>query len=78
MRNFRRKSERGKTPPDVMLRAARAVKLQGQSVRLAASNFNIPFNTLGRYGSKITLDELQAETGMPQTIVGYFKNRQVR
>lgn len=77
MRNFKRKSERGKTPPDVMLRAARAVKLQGQSVRSAASDFRIPFNTLRRYCSKFTLDELQAETGMPQTIVGYFKNRQV-
>lgn len=60
-----------------MLRAARAVKLQGQSLRSAASDFNIPFNTLRRYCNKFTLDELQAETEMPTTIVGYFKNRQV-
>lgn len=78
MRNFKRKSERGKTPPDVMVRAARAVKLQGQSLRSAASDFGIPFNTLRRYCSKFTLAELQAEAGMPQTIVGYYKNRQVR
>lgn len=78
MRNFKRKSERGKTPPDVMLRAAKAVKIEGLSLRAAAMVFNIPFNTLRRYCNKFTQEELNAETANPTTtIVGYYTNRQV-
>lgn len=61
-----RKYERDKTPPVVLLRAVRTVK----SLRSAAREFNIPFNTLRNYCGKLTLDELQTE------IVEWNRSRQ--
>lgn len=52
VRNFKRKTENGKVPPDVLLRAARLVKLNGSSIRRAAQDFKVNYRTLARYCKK--------------------------
>lgn len=45
IRNFKKKTEKGKAEADVLLRAARLVKLNGFSIRKAAADFNINYRT---------------------------------
>ncbi|CAH2004995.1 unnamed protein product [Acanthoscelides obtectus] len=47
VRNFKRKTEKGNAPPDVLLRAARLVRL-GSSIRKVAADFNVNYRTLAR------------------------------
>lgn len=77
MRNFKRKSGKGNTPPDVMLRAVREIKLNNKSIRGTARDFDIPEATLRRFCKKFTHEEITGNAPEPTTNVGYFRNRQV-
>jgi len=77
MRNFKRKTERGKISADVILRAARQVKNNGRSIRSVAAEFNINYRTLTRYCQKVSVEELTGENTVPRFSVGYQRNRQV-
>lgn len=79
MRTYKKKSERGSTPPDVMLRAVRAILIDKSSLRGTARDFGIPVMTLRRYCLKFTPEEINsANVNVPTTPVGYIPNRQVR
>ncbi|CAH1985292.1 unnamed protein product [Acanthoscelides obtectus] len=76
-RNFKRKTEKGKAPPDVLLRAARLVRL-GSSIRKAAADFNVNYRTLTRYCKKLPESELLDDRVVaPSISVGYIKNHLV-
>ncbi|CAH1967996.1 unnamed protein product [Acanthoscelides obtectus] len=45
VRSFKRKTEKGKAPPNVFLSVARLVRL-GSSIRKAAADFNVNYRTL--------------------------------
>lgn len=78
VRNFKRSTEKGKASPDVLLRAARLVKLNGSSIRKAAADFNINYRTLARYCKKIPEpDLLDEQVVTPSISVGYIKNHLV-
>lgn len=61
MRTYKRKTERGKTPKDVMVQAVDAVINGNQSVRKTALDFQIPRKTLGRYVIKFRQREIRKE-----------------
>ena len=77
MRHFKRKTDRGSTPHDVMLRAARQAKNNGRSIRKVASEFNINYRTLARYCGKVSKADLTGSNTVPIFSVGYQRNRQV-
>lgn len=74
MRTYRRKTDHGKTPKDIMLRAAREVLINGRSRRSVARDFDIPSRTLTRYCSKLTQEDLENDSTVH---VGYVRSRQV-
>lgn len=75
VRNFKRKTEMGKAPADILLRAARLVKINGSSIRQAAKDFDINYRTLARYCKKIPeTDLLNDQLVTPSIPVGYKKN----
>ncbi|KAJ8933909.1 hypothetical protein NQ314_013710 [Rhamnusium bicolor] len=76
MRTYKKKSQRGLTPPDVMLRAVKAVKIDHRSLRETSRDFKIPLMTLRRYCQKFSNEEIKAGNA-PNTVVGYIANRQV-
>ena len=76
-RDFKKKTNRGETPADTMLRAVKQVKLFNRSIRQTALEFNINYKTLGRYCKKITDAELEDSVVVPFLPVGYTRNRQV-
>lgn len=78
MRNYKRKTDRGTTPPHIMLRAARLVKLENRSIRGAAKDFDISERTLRRFLLKVSQDDLNGPTEIPIIHVGYSKPRQVK
>lgn len=79
MRNYKKKSQKGQTPPDIMLRAVRAVKRDGHSLRETSRDFGIPVMTLRRYCQKFSFDEINAPgVNVPTTVVGYIAVRQVK
>lgn len=78
MRTYKKKTQRGETPPDVMLRAVRAVKQDKRSLRETSRDFAIPIMTLRRYCKKFSVDEISAaDVNVPTTAVGYLPIRQV-
>ena len=78
VRNFQKKTEKGQASSNVLLRAARLVKLNGSSIRKAAADFNVNYRTLARYCKKIPESELLDERVVtPSISVGYTKNHLV-
>lgn len=71
MRIYHRKTERGKTPPDVMIRAVKEVQDTKAPVREIAKTYGIPHVTLRRYVIKAAKKELDTDA------VGYRNNRKV-
>lgn len=74
VRNYVRKTERGKVPEDIMLRAVLQVKEHERSIRAVSQEYGIPRKTLGRYCKKFknTTEASQprsteADEPLPQT-----------
>jgi len=53
VRNYKKKTENGETPPDVMLRAVRNVNINKVSIRKSALEFKINYRTLAKYCKNI-------------------------
>ena len=77
MRNYKRKAERGLTSPDVVLRAAREIKLTNKSIRSVAREYNIPDRTLTRFCAKVSQREIEGNDPLLTTNLGYIPNRKV-
>lgn len=75
-RSRKRTSERGITPPDIMLRAVREVKMNNKSIRATAKDFEIPEATLRRFCERITEEEINGDAAITAK-VRYYRNRQV-
>lgn len=73
MRNYKRKTERGKISADTILRAVRIVINEGRSVNSVAKDFLIPQKTLDRYVKKAKLPNGEIKLNR----IGYFNGRQV-
>nr|CAD7201496.1 unnamed protein product [Timema douglasi] len=79
MRNYKRKSDRGKTDVDVLEKAAQLVR-EGTSIRQCAKSYNICHVTLTRY---ISRKNKRANEPRPdpevdwKPLAGYYGNRQV-
>lgn len=71
VRNYKRKTDRGKTPPDVLKQAAESVLEHRHSIRVVAEAHNINFMTLFSYVNKIKSGESHLEIK-----TGYAKPRQ--
>ena len=74
VRKFKRKTERGETPPDIMLSAVRKVKQDRKSIRSAAKVFNINYRTLAHYRHKMSAEDIAERSVQPSRHVGYVKN----
>lgn len=78
VRYFKKKTDKGETPPDLMLRAVRNVTIKKISIRKTAEEFKINYRTLARYCKKIPEEELLDNSIITPTVnVGYLKNRMI-
>lgn len=78
VRHHKKKTDRGNTSTETMLRAAREVVLNNKSIRQTAKDFNVNYRTLARYCKKIPMNELRNERLNQSSIpIGYYPNRQV-
>lgn len=77
VRSYKRKTEHGSTAADVMLRAIRQVTLGYKSIRSTAKDFNVNYRTFARYCKTFTSAEIQGQTAIPTTVVGYKSPQQV-
>lgn len=48
MRDCKRKTDKGKIPQDILLRAVNLVKNEGRSIRSVANDFDIPFKIFNK------------------------------
>lgn len=78
VRNFKKKTERGVTPPEVMSSALKRVSQDGKSIRKTAKEFQINYRTLTRYCKKFKLGEdVNDNNNILQISIGYSSPRRV-
>ena len=73
VRTYKRKSNRGQTPADIIMQAVDEVTAKSRSVRSVAAQYELCHVTLSRYVKKQTEDRSNGNT----MSVGYIPNRQV-
>ena len=81
MRTYKRKTNRGITPKDVLDRACQQVIFDKKSINSTAKEFNIPYKTLQRHVVNVK-KKLEKKTELSKSestldSVGYRKNRQI-
>lgn len=72
VRNYKRKTDKGRTPEDVMNRAVKMVLNDKCSRKSVSDDFNIPVKTLSRYFKKYINN-----SDIFNNYIGYTKPRQV-
>lgn len=81
MRTYKRKSERGNTPKDILERACHAVIFDNNSINATSKKYEIPYKTLHRYVTKLK-QKLESNPNLRRAdstldTVGYIRNRQI-
>lgn len=76
-RVYKRKTERDRVSPRIMLQAAREVIQHKKLIRSIAKDFKINCRTLARYCKKFTENDNNSSSVTPTTNVGYKRNRQI-
>ena len=71
MRTYHRKTERGKTPPDIIIKAVNEVQDTKAPVREVAKTYGIPHVTFRRYILKAAKKELDTDA------IAYRNNRNI-
>ncbi|XP_049817214.1 uncharacterized protein LOC109594560 isoform X2 [Aethina tumida] len=74
MRNYKRKTDKGQTSPEVMLRAIKEVKFNKKSIRSIARKYQVSHRTLSRYCLKFTKEQL-TEDSVTSFKMGYSKKQ---
>lgn len=78
MRTYKRKSEKGTTPADIIQRAVTIVLNENRSVNSVAKDFSISQKTLHRYVVKAKSHQNENDTNIISLKrVGYFNGRQI-
>lgn len=81
MRTYKRKSERGAVPKDILERACHAVIFDNNSINATSKKYQIPYKTLHRYVTKLK-QKLESNPNLRRAdltldTAGYIKNRQI-
>lgn len=76
-RSFKKKTDRGNVPAEVILRAVRMVKIEKKTIRGVAKDLDINYRTLTRYCHKIPDADVYGDEILPTVSVGFTPNRQV-
>ena len=78
VRDYKRKTDRGTTPPDVIERAVKEAVTSGRSLRAVAEEFNMCHVTLSRYIKKNQQKPLSSSPSSSAESRHYgYKNRQI-
>jgi len=79
MRTYKRKTNKGNIPKNIIEFACKEVILEGKSVRSSAAKYNISFKTLHRYVNKLKAvgKDVSQISNIQFTHVGYGKSHQI-
>lgn len=81
MRTYKRKTERGDVPKDILERACHAIIFDNKSINATSKEHQIPYKTLHRYVTKLR-QKLESNPNLTRADltlekVGYIRNRQI-